>query len=194
MKMRSPPRRCAPRAARSGIDASRARCAWPRWSACRLASISLSRPLELLAQQLLDHRQLDVEQGGERADIDDVLEQLALPRIGVFGIADRGERHADRGDVGAEPFRRQRPRRVVEQVAARLDAGDVLVPGLRVHRHHEVGAAARAEPALRRRRAPRTRSAVPGCWRGRCCAAPPARPCAGSISRTAGWHSPSPTR
>ena len=34
---------------------------------------------------------------------------------------------------------------VVEQVAARLDRGDVLVPGLRVHRDHEVDAAARAQ-------------------------------------------------
>src|SRR5262249_5479650 len=36
---------------------------------------------------------------------------------------------------------------IVEQVAARLDSRHVLVPGLRVHCHHEIGAAARAEVA-----------------------------------------------
>ena len=88
-----------------------------------------------------------VEQRRERADIDDVLEQLALARIGVFAVADRGQRHADDGDVVAEFRRRHRLGRIVEQIAARLDRGDVLVPGLRVHRHHQVDAAARAEMA-----------------------------------------------
>src|SRR6185503_13127912 len=31
--------------------------------------------------------------------------------------------------------------RIVEQIAAGFDRGDVLVPGLRVHRHHHVDAA-----------------------------------------------------
>ena len=82
-------------------------------------------------------------------------------------------------DVLAKPRRRHRPGRVVEQVAARLDLGDVLLPGLRIHRDHEVDAAAPAAPAVARRRAPRTTSAGPGCSTGRCCARPPARPCAG---------------
>ena len=56
----------------------------------------------LLGDELLDFADIHVEQRGERADIDDVLEQLALPRIGIFAIADRGERHADHGDVVAE--------------------------------------------------------------------------------------------
>ena len=103
--------------------------------------------LELLGDQLLDRRHVHVEQRRERADIHDVLEQLALARIGVFAIADRGQRHADDGDVGPEFRRRQRLGRVVEQVAARLDHRDVLVPGLRVHRDHEIDAAAGAEVA-----------------------------------------------
>ncbi len=103
--------------------------------------------LELLADQLLDLRDVHVEQRRERADIDDVLEQLALARIGVFAVADRGERHADDRDVVAELRRRHRLGGVVEQVAAGLDRGDVLVPGLRVHRDHQVDAAARAEMA-----------------------------------------------
>ena len=84
---------------------------------------------------------------GERADIDDVLEQLALARVGVVVVADRGQRHADDVDVVAELRRRQRLGRIVEQVAAGLDLGDVLVPGLRVHRDHQVDAAAPAEIA-----------------------------------------------
>ena len=102
---------------------------------------------ELLAEQPHDHLGLDAEQRRERAEIDDVLEQLALAGIGVFAIADRGQRHAEHGDVVAELRRRHRLRRIVEQVAAGLDRGDVLVPGLRVHRHHEVDAAAGAEMA-----------------------------------------------
>ena len=132
--------------------------------------------LELLADQLLDLGDIHVEQRRERADIDDVLEQLALARVGVFAIADLGQRHADDGDVVAEFRRRHRLGRIVEQIAARLDRGDVLVPGLRVHRHHEIDAAAGAEMAGVRRCAPRTRSAGPGCSTGRCCAAPPGMP------------------
>src|SRR5262249_50345494 len=75
-------------------------------------------------------------------------EQLALARIGIFPVADRGERHADHRDVLAQARGRNRLGRVVEQVAARLDRGDVLLPGLRVHRHHEIDAAARAEMAV----------------------------------------------
>ena len=64
--------------------------------------------LVLFANELLDDLHIHVEQGGEHADIDDVLEQLALARIGVFAIADRGQRHTDDRDVIAEFRRRQR--------------------------------------------------------------------------------------
>ena len=58
------------------------------------------------------------------------------------------QRSSARG-CNAEPcnaeFRlRHRLGGIVEQVTAGLDAGDVLVPGMRVHRDHKVGAAARA--------------------------------------------------
>ncbi|MGX1356337.1 putative membrane protein [Bradyrhizobium elkanii] len=104
--------------------------------------------LILLADQLLDQLGIEVEQRAERAEIDDVLEQLALPGIGVGRVGDRGQRHADDGDVLAEFRRRHRLGRIVEQIAAGLDRGDVLVPGLRVHRHHQVDAAAGAEMAV----------------------------------------------
>src|ERR1700690_822697 len=41
-----------------------------------------------------------------------------------------------------------RPRTIVEKVAARLDRGDILIEGLRIHRDHHVDSAARAEMAL----------------------------------------------
>ena len=82
--------------------------------------------LELLAEQPLDLRRVDVEQHRQRADIDDVLEQLALAGIGVGGVGDGGQRHADHVDVVAEHRRRHRLGGVVEQVAARLDLLDVL--------------------------------------------------------------------
>ena len=104
--------------------------------------------LVLLADQLLDRLDVHVEQRRQRADIDDVLEQLALARIAVGRVGDRGERHADHVDVLAELRGRHRLGGIVEQVAAGLDRGDVLVPGLRVHRDHHVDAAARAEMAV----------------------------------------------
>ena len=92
----------------------------------------------------------------------------------------------------AELRRRHRPGRIVEQVAAGLDLGDVLCPR----------SAGSSRPSGRRRRAgrdarprrpaPRTRSAGPGCWRGRCCARRPARPCGGWSGRTAGWRDAEP--
>jgi hypothetical protein len=114
------------------------------------AHVALEQPLlalVLLAEQALDDGGVDVHQHRQRAQHHDVLEQRALARILVGGVADRGDRHADHGDVVAEGLGRLRPRAVVEQVAAGLDLGHVLVPGLRVHRHHHVDAAAPAQPA-----------------------------------------------
>ena len=105
---------------------------------------------ELLCDQPLHGLRVDPQQRRERADIDDVLEELALARVRVALVAQRRQRHADRRDVVAELRRRQRLGRVVEEIAARVDGRDVLVPGLRVHGDHEVHAAAPAEmPGLR---------------------------------------------
>ena len=103
---------------------------------------------ELLADQLFDRRRVHVQERRQCAQIDDVLEQLALARVVVFAVGDRGQRRADDRDVVAEFRRRQRLGRVIKQIAAGLDLGDVLVPGLRVHRHHHVDPAAAAEMAL----------------------------------------------
>ena len=109
---------------------------------------SFSLPLYCSPISCLDRLDVHVEQRRQRAEIDDVLEQLALARIAVGRIGDRGQRHADHGDVLAELRRRHRLGGIVEQVAAGLDRGDVLVPGLRVHRDHHVDATARAEMAV----------------------------------------------
>src|SRR6266536_1130141 len=127
-----------------------ARVIAPDLQGLEIGSDELVLALELLADQFLGCLYVHVEQCGERADVHDVLEELALPRIAVAAIADLGERHADDADVVTEPRFRHRAGRIVEQIAAGLDRGDVLVPGLRVHRHHQVGAAARAEVAGRR--------------------------------------------
>ena len=104
--------------------------------------------LELFRQQRLDDAHIHVEHGRERAEAHDVLHQLALAGVVVFTVADLGQRHADDGQILAEFGGRHRARAIIEEVAAIFDRGDVLVPGLWVHRDHEVGAAARAEPAL----------------------------------------------
>jgi hypothetical protein len=104
--------------------------------------------LVLLAEQRLDDAGVDLEQRGQRAEIHDVLEQLPLPRIGPCAIGDLGQRHADRPDVVAELRFRERLRRVVKEVTAGLDLPEVGVPGLRIHRDHEIDAAAAAEMAF----------------------------------------------
>ena len=103
--------------------------------------------LVLLADQLGDHQRVDAEQRRERPDVDDVLEELALARVGVRLVADLGQRQPDDVDVVAELGLRQRLGVVVEKIAARVDLLHVGVPGLRVHRHHEIDAAAATEPA-----------------------------------------------
>ena len=96
---------------------------------------------ELFRKQPLDLVGIDFQQRRERADVNDVLEQLPLPRVAVGGIADLGERHADDVDVVTELRFRQRLGVIVEQVSAGFDLLDILVPGLRVHRDHQVHAA-----------------------------------------------------
>src|SRR4029450_3959260 len=103
--------------------------------------------LELLAHELRSRLDVHIEQRTERSDIHDVLEQLTLARVGVLAVANRGQRHADHRDVLAELGLRHRFGGIVEQVSARLDPRHVLVPGLRVHRHHEIGAPARPKVA-----------------------------------------------
>ena len=167
---------------------------WPILSALKIGGDQLVLALEPLADQRLDGAKLDVEQRRKRADINDVLVELALPRVGIFRGADLGQRHAQDLDVVAGQKMRDGPGRIVEEVAARLDRGDIL-------RRRSAGS---WRPGCRRRRARpknplrspalRTRSAGPGCSRGRCCAARSARPCAGSNARTGDWRLPIPSR
>ena len=145
MKMRSPTA-----SARLHAQAERARQMRARVVAAQLQRLEVGLEQLLLALVLLaDQRRRSPRasmssSARQRADVDDVLEQLALARVGVGGVADLGQRHADdvmssRNFDGGSGLVL-----VVEEVAARLDLGDVLVPGLRVHRHHQVDAAAPA--------------------------------------------------
>src|SRR4051812_14462942 len=102
---------------------------------------------ELLADELFDFCDIDVEQCSEGADIDNVAKQLALARIGISVVADFGQWHADDTYIIAKFGLRQGFGRIVKQITARIDARHVLVPGLRIHRDHEIDAAARAEIA-----------------------------------------------
>ena len=116
--------------------------------ASRLGCSSLVLPLYCSPSSVADDFRLDPEHRREHADVDDVLQQLALARIGVARRAEVGERNAQDLDVTAELRRRHRLRAVVEQIAAGLDLGQVLVPRLRVHGHHQVDTAAAREVAL----------------------------------------------
>jgi hypothetical protein len=97
---------------------------------------------ELLADQAFDLGHLDVEERCQRAHIHGVLEELALARIGIFAVADLRQGDAQEVDILAQLCGWDRLRRIVEQIAAGLDARHILVPGLGVHGHHQVDAAA----------------------------------------------------
>jgi len=75
---------------------------------------------------------------------------LPLPGIGVGTVAQFGQRHGDDMNVVAKLVWRQWFGRVVEQIAAGLEFGDILVPGLWVHGHQKIDAAAPSEPAAAR--------------------------------------------
>ena len=88
MKMRSPTVvGAAHAAARSGARDVRQRPVAAHVQRLDVGGDQLVVALELLAEQLLDHAGIHVEQRRQRADIDDVLEQLALARVGVGGVA-----------------------------------------------------------------------------------------------------------
>jgi hypothetical protein len=125
---------------RSPTASRRAQCLAVRFEERFLAAV-------LLGEEALDLLGIEVQQRRQRTQIDDVLEQLPLANVAVGLVADRRQRYAECYDVVAELRRRQRLRRVVEQVPARLDLGDVLVPRLRIHRDHQVHAAAASPPS-----------------------------------------------
>ncbi len=105
--------------------------------------------LELFRDQVFDGFQFHRQELNNGAEIDDVLEQLALARDRALErVGKLCQRHAEQVNVGAQLLLGQRLGGIVEEIAAGLDGLDVLVPGLRVHRDHQVDAAAAAEPAL----------------------------------------------
>ena len=111
--------------------------------------IGLKQPLfalVLLGEQFLDDLGIDFHQHRQRTQHHDVLEERALTRVFIGCVANRRDRHADDMDVLAKRARRQWPCAVVEQVTTRLDLGQILRPGLRIHRDHHVDATAATQP------------------------------------------------
>jgi len=69
---------------------------------CASAGLTEAAIRRMLRQQLHDFGGVHLQQRGQRAEIDDVLEQLPLPLIGVLAVADLGQRHAEHVDVAPE--------------------------------------------------------------------------------------------
>ena len=63
---------------------------------------------ELFADKMFEYAEFDIEQGRKRSDIDDVFEQLPLPRVCKFGIAKLHQRYRDVRDVGTLVTGRER--------------------------------------------------------------------------------------
>src|SRR5690606_4960824 len=64
--------------------------------------IRLDQPLlsaKLLADQLFDHRELDLEKRNESADIGYVREKRTLTSIGEFGVRELHQRYRDQFDI-----------------------------------------------------------------------------------------------
>ena len=96
----------------------------------------------LLGKEFFKNIRIHIEQHRQGPDVNNVLEQLALPGIDIGRVADLCQRYADDMNVLAEFGLWNRPCAVIKQVAARLNLGHVGIPGLWVHRHHHVDAAA----------------------------------------------------
>ena len=58
--------------------------------------------LVLLSEQFFKDIGVHVQQHRQGANVNDVLEQLALARVGVGRVADLGQRHADRVEILAK--------------------------------------------------------------------------------------------
>ena len=76
--------------------------------------------LELVRHQIGQHLEIHIQQGGQRANVDHVLEQLALARILVLLITDTRQRQTDDGDVVAQQAQVQWLGVVIDKVTAGL--------------------------------------------------------------------------
>ena len=100
---------------------------------------------ELVGDEPGHRLEVHVEEGGEGADVDDVLEELPLARILVVREADLGEGNADPVDVGAVSSLIEGLGGVVEEIPSGEEGVDVLAEGRGVHRDHDVDPAAPPE-------------------------------------------------
>ena len=96
-----------------------------------------------------DDVEIDVQQRRQGAHVDDVLEQLALPRIRVGGHDQLGDRHTYLVHVAPEQAPVEAGGVIVEQVSPGDDGGNILLVGLGVHGDHQVDAFAAAVIARR---------------------------------------------
>jgi hypothetical protein len=93
---------------------------------------------KLLGQECFEYPKFDVEQGRQRTDVNDVLEQLPLPRIAEGVVAHFHHGDAEEVDVRALVIRRQLFGAVVDKVAPWTHALQVGLYALRVDGHHDV--------------------------------------------------------
>ena len=103
--------------------------------------------LVLICNHVRQNVKVHAQEGGQRTDIDDVLEQLPLLRIGVNGLDQRRDRNPEIVDVIALEFARLRARGVVQQPAPRDDISDVPRVGFCIHGNEEIDAISAAEMA-----------------------------------------------
>ena len=104
--------------------------------------------LELLADQILKDRKVDIKQRRQRANVNHVLEQLPLPGVGVFAQTHLGERNAKVVNVAANMAQVEWLGGVVKHVTTGLHLADIFRKALGVHADHHIDAAAPAQIAV----------------------------------------------
>ncbi len=112
----------------------------------RLRQFRLFR--ELAGNRGGQDREIDIEEKGERSDIDDVFQELAQARVGEGGVAQFGQRDADDDNIFTAAGLRQVFGRIKEKIAAGQDLVVILHQGLAVDGHGEIRAAASSDITL----------------------------------------------
>src|SRR5674476_222966 len=94
--------------------------------------------LELFSKEFLKNTGINIQQNRQRADINNVFEQLALPGVAIGSITDLGQWHADDLNILAELGFGDGAGAVIKKVATGLNLGHVSIPGLGIHGNHHV--------------------------------------------------------
>jgi len=104
--------------------------------------------LELLADQILEDRKVDIEERGQRAHVNYVLEQLPLSGVGVLAQAHLGQWNTEVMNVAANVTQVERLSGVIKHVATGLHLANIFRKALGIHADHHVDAAAAAQVAV----------------------------------------------